>query len=78
MDDNRPVGQRLQGIQHVGLTVQDMDRAFEFYTEVLGGTEVMRDGDFQGDAIHNTLLTGEEIVARAKQVNPRTIGEGSS
>ena len=74
MGDSRPIGQRLQGIQHVGLTVQDMDRAFEFYTEVLGGTEVMRDGDFQGEAIHNTLLTDEEIVAQAKQVNPRTIG----
>jgi len=28
MDDDRPIGQRLQGIQHVGLTVQDMARAF--------------------------------------------------
>jgi hypothetical protein len=27
-----------------------MDRAFEFYTEVLGGTEIMRDGDFQASA----------------------------
>jgi hypothetical protein len=51
-----------------------MDRAFEFYTEVLGGTEVMRDGDFQGERIHNTLLTGEEIVARERGVNPRTMG----
>ena len=56
------------------LTVQNMDRAFEFYTEVLGGTEVMRDGDFQGEQIHNTLLTDQEIVARERQVNPRTIG----
>jgi catechol 2,3-dioxygenase-like lactoylglutathione lyase family enzyme len=51
-----------------------MDRAFEFYTEVLGGTEVMRDGDFQGERIHNTLLTDQEIEARARNVNPRTIG----
>jgi catechol 2,3-dioxygenase-like lactoylglutathione lyase family enzyme len=51
-----------------------MELAFEFYTEVLGGTEVMRDGDFHGDSIHNTLLTDEEILARAKQINPRTIG----
>ena len=50
-----------------------MDRAFEFYTEVLGGTEIMRDGDFQGDAIHNTLLTDEDIIARSQQINPRTI-----
>ncbi|WP_129774460.1 VOC family protein [Peristeroidobacter soli] len=68
------LGGRLQGVQHFGLTVQNMDRAFAFYTEVLGGTEVMRDGDFQGERIHNTLLTDQEIVARERKVNPRTIG----
>lgn len=70
----RPLGSRLQGVQHFGLTVQNMDRAFEFYTEVLGGAEVMRDGDFQGERIHNTLLTDQEIVARQRRVNPRTMG----
>ena len=69
-----PLGARLQGVQHFGLTVQNMDRAFVFYTEVLGGTEVMRDGDFQGERIHNTLLTDQEIEARQRRVNPRTIG----
>jgi hypothetical protein len=59
-----PLGARLRGVQHFGLTVQNMDRAFEFYTEVLGGTEVMRDDDFQGERIHNTLLTDQEIEAR--------------
>ena len=68
------LGARLQGVQHFGLTVQNMDRAFEFYTEVLGGTEVMRDGDFQGERIHNTLLTDQEIEARERRVNPRTMG----
>ncbi|MGY5776469.1 VOC family protein [Rhizobium sp. LEGMi135b] len=72
--DGLPIGLRLQGIQHFGLTVQNMERAFTFYTEVLGGTEVMRDGDFQGERIHNTLLTGQEIEARARGVNPRTMG----
>jgi catechol 2,3-dioxygenase-like lactoylglutathione lyase family enzyme len=72
--DNGPLGARLQGVQHFGVTVQNMDRAFEFYTQVLGGTEVMRDGDFQGERIHNTLLTDQEIVARERRVNPRTIG----
>ncbi|BCW87574.1 hypothetical protein sos41_07040 [Alphaproteobacteria bacterium SO-S41] len=70
----RPLGARLRGVQHFGLTVQNMDRAFAFYTEVLGGTEVMRDGDFQGERIHNTLLTDQEIEARARRVNPRAIG----
>jgi catechol 2,3-dioxygenase-like lactoylglutathione lyase family enzyme len=68
------LGARLRGVQHFGLTVQNMERAYEFYTAVLGGTEIMRDGDFQGESIHNTLLTGEEIEARFRQVNPRTRG----
>ncbi|TCU21340.1 glyoxalase/bleomycin resistance protein/dioxygenase superfamily protein [Rhizobium azibense] len=65
---------RLQGIQHFGLTVQNMTRAYEFYTEVLGGTEVFRHGDFQGDAVQNTLLADQEILAKQQGVNPRTIG----
>jgi catechol 2,3-dioxygenase-like lactoylglutathione lyase family enzyme len=72
--NNAALGARLQGVQHFGLTVQNMDRAFEFYTEVLGGSEVMRDGDFQGEKIHNTLMTDQEIVARERKANPRTIG----
>src|SRR5690349_16967136 len=68
------LGRRLQGIQHFGLTVQNMDRAFEFYTEVLGGVEVMRDGDFQGEKVHNTLLLDQEILAGEERVDPRTIG----
>ena len=75
VDRNKaPLGARLQGVQHFGVTVQNMDRAFEFYTEVLGGNEVMRDGDFQGEKIHNTILTDQEIVARELKVNPRTMG----
>jgi catechol 2,3-dioxygenase-like lactoylglutathione lyase family enzyme len=72
--DDRPLGARLRGVQHFGLTVQNMERAFAFYTEVLGGTEIMRDGDFQGERIHNTLLTCEEIEAHARHVNPRARG----
>ena len=30
--------------------------------------------DFQGERIHNTLLTDQEIEARVRQVNPRTMG----
>src|SRR5262245_58524856 len=69
-----PLGGRLQGVQHFGLTVQNIDRAFEVYTAVLGGTEVMRDGDFQGERIHNTLMTDQEILAKERKVNPRTMG----
>jgi catechol 2,3-dioxygenase-like lactoylglutathione lyase family enzyme len=72
--NSAPLGARLRGVQHFGLTVQNMDRAYEFYTEVLGGTEVMRDGDFQGERIHNTLLTDQEIEARQRGVNPASMG----
>src|SRR5215470_15868857 len=69
-----PLGLRLQGVQHFGVTVQNMDRAFEFYTQVLGGNEVMRDGDFHGEKIHATIMTDQEIIARERKVNPRTLG----
>ena len=69
-----PLGARLQGVQHFGLTVQNMERDYRFYTEVLGGTEVFRHGDFQGDGVQNTLLADQEIEANARGVNPRTIG----
>ena len=72
--DAGPLGARLQGVQHFGVTVQNMNRAFEFYTEVLGGTELMRDGDFQGETVHYTLLADQEIEAHEKRVDPRTIG----
>ncbi|MEZ0218509.1 MAG: VOC family protein [Rariglobus sp.] len=72
--DQGPLGTRLQGVQHFGVTVQNMSRAFEFYTEVLGGTEIMRDGNFQGERIHNTLLTDQEIEARVRNVDPQTMG----
>lgn len=72
--DSNSLGARLRGVQHFGLTVQNMERAYEFYTAVLGGTEIMRDGDFQGERIHNTLLTDQEIEARIRRVNPSTMG----
>src|SRR5690349_23745482 len=72
--DPGSLGARLQGVQHFGLTVQNMERAYEFYTEVLGGTEVFRHGDFQGDAVQNTLLADQEIFAIELGVNPGTIG----
>lgn len=69
-----PLSARLQGVQHFGVTVQNMERAYEFYTEVLGGTEVFRHGDFQGDPVQNTLLADQEIHANDLHVDPQTIG----
>lgn len=72
--DNASLGNRILGFQHFGMTVQNMNRAFEFYTEVLGGTEIMRDGDFHGDRIHNTLMLNDELEALAQSVAPATLG----
>src|SRR5262245_24371497 len=68
------LGLRLQGVQHFGLTVQNMERASEFYTEVLGGTKVFFHGDFQGDGVQNTLLADQEIRANELNVSPETLG----
>lgn len=68
------LGGRLRGVQHFGITVQNMNRAFEFYTAVLGGTEIMRDGNFFGERIQNTLLLAEDIQVVGDGVNPRTLG----
>ena len=72
--DSVPLGQRIRGFQHFGMTVQNMDRAYAFYTEILGGTEIMRDGDFHGEVIHNTLLLNDEIEASDQHISPATIG----
>ena len=72
--DDAPLGSRIRGFQHFGMTVQNMDRAFEFYTEVLGGTEIMRDGDFHGERIQNTLMLNDEIEALEQKINPVTSG----
>jgi catechol 2,3-dioxygenase-like lactoylglutathione lyase family enzyme len=72
--DSAPLGQRIRGFQHFGMTVQSMDRAFAFYTEILGGTEIMRDGDFHGERIHNTLMLNDELEAIDQHISPTTIG----
>ena len=72
--DDGSLGARLQGVQHFGLTVQNMERAYEFYTEVLGGTKVFFHGDFQGDGVQNTLLADQEILANELKVDPQTLG----
>jgi catechol 2,3-dioxygenase-like lactoylglutathione lyase family enzyme len=72
--DSAPLGQRIRGFQHFEMTVQSMDRAFAFYTKILGGTEIMQDGDFHGEKIHNTLMLNDEIEAIEHKLSPMTIG----
>ena len=55
------LGQLLQGVQHVGVTVADMTKSLEFYTEVLGGKLVVSESELVGDVIQNTLFQKEEL-----------------
>lgn len=41
----------LQHVDHVGLTVPDLDAGVKFYTEVIGGTELYRIGPFDSAEI---------------------------
>jgi hypothetical protein len=69
-----PLAKQLKGIHHIGLTVEDMGKALEFYTEVLGGKIIIPEIGLCGDTMHNTLLQKEELEAIQKGVNPRAIG----
>jgi len=43
-------------------------------TQMCWATEVMRDGDFHGEKIQNTLMLNDEIEAHEKKINPATNG----
>jgi catechol 2,3-dioxygenase-like lactoylglutathione lyase family enzyme len=68
------LGRYLQGIQHVGITVDDMAKSLEFYLEVLGGQVAIQGNGFYGDVLHNTLFQKEELDAKAQNVTPRSLG----
>jgi catechol 2,3-dioxygenase-like lactoylglutathione lyase family enzyme len=57
------LGHCLQGVQHFGVTVDDMDKSIEFYTEVLGGKLALSGDGFYGEVLHNTLFQKEDIDA---------------
>jgi catechol 2,3-dioxygenase-like lactoylglutathione lyase family enzyme/ketosteroid isomerase-like protein len=66
------LGDLLQGVQHVGVTVRDKKKSLEFYTEVLGGKLVVGENDLMGDVIQNTLFQKEELDAEAQGIAPET------
>jgi len=53
------LGHFLQGIQHVGITVENLDKSLEFYTEVLGGKLAVGETRLVGDTIQNTIFQKE-------------------
>lgn len=66
-------GHLLQGVQHVGVTVEDMAKSLEFYTEVLGGKLVVGESELVGDVMQNTLFQKEELDAIALGIDPQTL-----
>ncbi len=67
---NSGLGRYLQGVQHFGVTVNDMAQAVEFYTEVLGGKLVVSENELVGDKAQNTLFQTEELQAIASGIDP--------
>ncbi|BAY13236.1 nuclear transport factor 2 family protein [Calothrix sp. NIES-2098] len=68
------LGHYLQGLQHVGITVNDMSKALEFYIDVLGGKIAIGGDGFVGEDLHNLLFQKEELEAWKQGLNPKTIG----
>jgi catechol 2,3-dioxygenase-like lactoylglutathione lyase family enzyme len=70
----RSLGPMLQGVQHVGVTVDDMKKSLEFYIEVLGGRLAIAGNGFYGPVLHNTLFQVEDIQAIEQSRSPRSNG----
>ncbi|MBW4561835.1 MAG: nuclear transport factor 2 family protein [Mojavia pulchra JT2-VF2] len=68
------LGHYLQGLQHVGITVNDMTKSLEFYVDVLGGKPAIGGDGFIGDELHNLLFQKEDLEAWKQGLNPKTIG----
>jgi alkylhydroperoxidase/carboxymuconolactone decarboxylase family protein YurZ/catechol 2,3-dioxygenase-like lactoylglutathione lyase family enzyme/ketosteroid isomerase-like protein len=67
------LGHFLQGVQHVGVTVDDIAKSLEFYTEVLGGKLVVTETELAGDTMQNTLFQQEELKALAQGIDLKTL-----
>jgi catechol 2,3-dioxygenase-like lactoylglutathione lyase family enzyme len=68
------LGRYLQGVQHFGITVYDMEKSMEFYTEVLGGKVAVQGDGFFGEIMQNTLFQADELEAQAKGIDPKSLG----
>jgi len=68
------LGRMLQGVQHVGVTVDDMAKSLEFYCDVLGGKIALKGTGFTGSVLYYTLFQKEEIDAIQQNISPRSLG----
>jgi catechol 2,3-dioxygenase-like lactoylglutathione lyase family enzyme len=70
----KSLGGMLQGVQHVGVTVDDMAKSLEFYVGVLGGRIAEMGTGFYGDVLYNTLFQKEEIDSIQQNTTTRSLG----
>lgn len=70
----RSIASHLQGVQHFGITVNNLDKALEFYIDVLGGRLAIGGDGFVGDELHNLLFQKEDLEAEERHTNARQFG----
>jgi catechol 2,3-dioxygenase-like lactoylglutathione lyase family enzyme len=68
------LGPFLQGVQHVGVTVDDMQKSLSFYVDILGGKVALAGTGFYGDVLQNTLFQKEQLDALERGIDPRSLG----
>jgi catechol 2,3-dioxygenase-like lactoylglutathione lyase family enzyme len=73
-EGSKGLGHLLQGVQHVGVTVDDLAKSLEFYVGVLGGRIAAMGTGFVGDVLYNTLFEKETIDAIERSTSPRSLG----
>jgi catechol 2,3-dioxygenase-like lactoylglutathione lyase family enzyme len=62
---------KTRGIYHIGIPVNDMERAVKFYTEVLGMTVGKLNRDDMGDKLNRAdLRSGHDVVVLFQRPNP--------
>lgn len=62
---------KTKGIYHIGIPVNDMERAVKFYTETLGMTIAKLNRDDMGDGLKRAdLCSGSDMVVLFQRPNP--------
>jgi len=63
---------RTKGVYHIGLPVNNMERAVKFYTEVLGMTIAKLNRDDMGDKLNRAdLRSGNSMVVLFQRPEPK-------
>jgi catechol 2,3-dioxygenase-like lactoylglutathione lyase family enzyme len=63
---------KTKGVYHIGIPVNDMERAVKFYTEILGMTIGKLNRDDMGDKLSRAdLRCGDDMVVLFQRPHPR-------